>query len=104
MHEAALYRRLDGALRDVSRQEGGVPITRVRVWIGALAHVTEAQLRDAWPNLVVGGPAEGAELEVDRSADTADPNSTALVIRSVDVGRAPDAPPRREPTAARGGG
>jgi hydrogenase nickel incorporation protein HypA/HybF len=84
MHEEALLRDLRRKLAELSRKEGGVPIRRVRLWVGALAHTTPDGLRGRWSEVVRGTPAEGAELEIDVSEDPSDP--AAQGIRLVEVG------------------
>lgn len=83
MHEEALFRDLRRELDALVRREDADRLARVRIWLGALSHVTEARLRSAWPALVAGGPAEGAALEVEVSADPTDRHAGHVVIRSV---------------------
>ena len=83
MHEEALLRDLRRKLQEVAHAEGDVPVRRVRLWVGALAHVTPATLRARWAQVVAGTPAEDGRLEVEVSEDTADPDAQG--IRIVDV-------------------
>lgn len=95
MHESALLRDLR---RQVLATADGRPVTRVRLWVGALSHVTEPMLQEHWAELVDGTPASGATLDVEVSADLDDPRAQGVVLRSLDVaegsagptGRAPD--------------
>jgi hydrogenase nickel incorporation protein HypA/HybF len=85
MHEEALFRDLRRELLRVLRPEGGRPVLRVRIWVGALTHVTESRLAEAWPRIVEGTPASGARLEVLTSEDPRDPLAGSVVLRSFTV-------------------
>ncbi len=83
MHEETLLKDLRRKLLEVARREGDVPIRRVRLWVGALAHTTPDALRRRWSEVVAGTAAERAELEIDVSSDSTDP--AAQGIRLVEV-------------------
>ncbi len=85
MHEEALLRDLRRALGELAVGERPARIVRARVWLGALSHVSESRLRDAWEGLVRGGPADGCAVEVETSSDPADPLASAVVLRAVDL-------------------
>lgn len=85
MHEEALLRDLVHKLGEVSRGDAAERVTRVKVWVGALAHFSEAGLRNRWPSATRGTVAEGSELEVTVSSDPRDPRSQELVLESVTV-------------------
>lgn len=85
MHEEALLRDLRRALEDVARRERVARITRVDLWIGALAHATEAGVRGRWPELVAGTAADGATLSIESSTDVRDPRATGLVLVRVET-------------------
>ncbi len=85
MHEEALLRDLRRALGELAGRQGSGRIVRARVWLGALSHVSEPRLREAWPGIVDGGPAHGCALEVETSDDMTDPLASAVVLRAVDV-------------------
>jgi hydrogenase nickel incorporation protein HypA/HybF len=87
MHEAGLFRDLRTKMIEIAEVERVPRIARVRVWVGALAHLSEARLREAWPDLVRGTPAEGSRLEVELSLDATDPRAQGIVLASVDVPR-----------------
>ncbi|MGA8664300.1 MAG: hydrogenase maturation nickel metallochaperone HypA [Thermoplasmata archaeon] len=91
MHEETLLRDLRRKVEEIGRREGGVPIRRVRVWVGALSHVRPSTLEERWPEVVDGTPAEGSRLEVEVSDDLSDPMAQGirLVELTVDEGDAP---------------
>lgn len=86
MHEQAMYRDLLRKVAEVAHDEKAHRVTRVRLWVGALSHLTEPQLRAQWPEVTRGTVAEGAFLEVVVSADPDDPRAQAVVLTSLDVG------------------
>ena len=92
MHEEALYADLRRKLVEISRDADGAPILRVRLRLGALGHVDEAAVRDRWPALVAGSPAEGSRLEVERSSDPSAPEAGGVLLVEVGLGP-PPAPP-----------
>ncbi len=87
MHEEALFRDLRTKMIAIAEVERAPRIARVRLWVGALAHLNEVRLRDAWPEVVRGTPAEGSRLEVEMSDDPEDPRAQGIVLASVDVPR-----------------
>ena len=97
MHEEALLRDLRRKIVEVARREGDAPVLRVRLWVGALSHVTPEGLRRRWPEVVAGTPAEDARLEIDLSDRESDPGAQS--IRLVDM-TVDDPPPH--PASGRG--
>jgi hydrogenase nickel incorporation protein HypA/HybF len=85
MHEEAMVRDLVRRVEEVVRDAGAERPSGVRLWLGALAHVTEAGLRDRWALAVRGTPLAGARLEVDVSTDIADARAESIVLESVQV-------------------
>jgi hydrogenase nickel incorporation protein HypA/HybF len=85
MHEEALLRDLRRKLVEIARREHVERISRVALWVGALAHVSEETLRTRWDGTVEGTPAEHAGLEIQFSSDLDDPRAQGIVITHVDV-------------------
>jgi hydrogenase nickel incorporation protein HypA/HybF len=85
MHEEALFRDLRRKVAEVSEGEQARRVVRVKVWVGALSHVTESRLRASWPSIVQGTPAEASQLEVDLSQDPLDPRAQFVILASLDV-------------------
>lgn len=85
MHEEALLSDLRRKLGEIAEREHVVRIARVRLWVGALAHVPEPALRRRWEAVVRGTAAEGSALEVETSTDLSDPRAGGLVLVGVDV-------------------
>ena len=85
MHEHALMDDLMRRIAELVREQGGARITGVKVWLGALSHMTPEHFREHWEDAARGGPAEKARVEVTASADIHDPNARGILLQSVDV-------------------
>lgn len=85
MHEEALLRDLLRKVEEVARANGSGHVGRVRIWVGALAHLSEDQARGRWSLLTRGTVAEGSRLDVEVSSDLSDPRAAAVVLRSFDA-------------------
>lgn len=85
MHEEGLLKDIRKKLVEESARASPAQIARVRLWIGALSHLSEDQLRLRWPTVVDGTPAQAAELDVITSRDTSNPRAQGLVLMSIDV-------------------
>ena len=92
MHEEALLRDLMRKVEAVARENGAARVVLVRLWVGALAHLSEDQLRERWALTARGTVADGARLEIEMSIDLDDPRATGFVLRSLEV-RDPDGAP-----------
>ena len=85
MHEEVLLRDLVRKVEEVTREQGALRATTVRLWVGALSHFSEASLRSRWAGAVRGTSAEGSRLEVEVSEEGNDPRATGLLLVSLDV-------------------
>jgi hydrogenase nickel incorporation protein HypA/HybF len=85
MHEEALLRDLRRKLIEVASREGAGRVSRVRLWVGALSHVSEEQLRRQWDRVVEGTAAQSAALEVASSQDPTDPRAQGILLQSIEV-------------------
>ncbi|MGA7924309.1 MAG: hydrogenase/urease maturation nickel metallochaperone HypA [Thermoplasmata archaeon] len=96
MHEEALLRNLRAKLSEIGATEEPLRILRVRLWVGALAHVSDQTLRSRWSLTVKGTPAEDSQLEIEISSDLNDPRAEGIVLTRVDVMESVDAHPGSE--------
>lgn len=92
MHEQALMQDLRRMLEEVAEREHALRVVKVRVWVGALSHLTEQSLRSMWPDVVRDGPAASSRLEVETSHDVRHPDAQAVVLRSVVLSEAEVSP------------
>ena len=68
MHELAMAQSLLNRVLDEAARNGGGRITRVKLRIGALSHVSPESLEFAFEVIAKGTPAEGAKIETERPA------------------------------------
>ena len=85
MHESGLTRALVAQIEDIARAQRAGKIRTIRVWLGALSHMTESHFLDHFRIESAGSLAEGAQVEVELSADPYDPNAQGVLLRSIDV-------------------
>lgn len=85
MHEKALMDDLMAKILAVADAEGGVRVTGVRVWLGALSHFTPVHFREHFDDAARGTLAEGAEVEATLDGDISDPRAQGVVLESVVV-------------------
>ena len=85
MHEKALMDDLMAKILAVSEAEGGVRVTRVTVWLGALSHFTPEHFREHFDDAARGTLAEGAQVEATLDSDISDPRAQGVVLESVVV-------------------
>jgi hydrogenase nickel incorporation protein HypA/HybF len=97
MHEEALLRDLRRKLVELSSRDRGVSIRRVRLWVGALAHVSPEALRRRWSEVVDGTPAGSAELDLVISDDPAHPDAQGIRLVEIGVEEPNEAPPIEAP-------
>lgn len=85
MHEASLMRSLMRKIDELAKNEGAGKVTTVRVWLGALSHMSAAHFQAHFEQASRATVAEGASLEVEESKDINDPNAQDLLLRSIEV-------------------
>ena len=84
MHEEALFADLTRKVEEVAREHHLRRVSRVRLRVGALSHLTEEGLRRRWELAVRGTIAEGAALVVETSRDPTDPRAADVLLESLD--------------------
>jgi hydrogenase nickel incorporation protein HypA/HybF len=85
VHESGVVRDLVARIEEVARAQQAGKIRTIRVWLGALSHMTESHFLDHFRIESRGSLAEGAEVEVELSDDVGDPNAQGVLLRSLDV-------------------
>jgi hydrogenase nickel incorporation protein HypA/HybF len=85
MHEKALLDDLLRKILAVAEAEGGAPVVRVTVWLGALSHFTPDHFREHFVDASAGTLAEGAAVIATLDTDPADPRAQGVVLESVEV-------------------
>jgi hydrogenase maturation protease len=85
MHEASLMTNLMRQIREVAAAEKASRVVGIKVWCGALSHMSRAHFAEHFAQAAAGTLAEGALLDVTVSADPTDPRAQDIVLESVDV-------------------
>jgi hydrogenase nickel incorporation protein HypA/HybF len=85
MHEASLMRGLMTKLQSLAREQGATRVKGVRVWLGALSHFTVEHFREHFEEASRGTCTQDAALEIELSADIADPRAQDVILQSVDM-------------------
>lgn len=83
MHESRLAVDLVARAVAAATEGDSHRVRELRLWIGALSHVTAASLRDSFDRAAVGTPAQGAALSCEKSTDLTDARAQHVVLRSV---------------------
>ena len=85
MHETGLVRDVVRRVDDLARSTGARRVMRVRVWLGALSHLSVEHFREHYAIEARDTTAAGAVLEIEASTDPADPNAQQVRLESVDL-------------------
>jgi len=85
MHELSLISDLLKKIQMVAEQEGAEKVALVRVWIGALAHISAGHFREHFTEGSAGTLAQNAKLEIEMSNDITHPQAQDILLLSVDV-------------------
>jgi hydrogenase nickel incorporation protein HypA/HybF len=84
MHETALVRDVVHRIEDLARSTGS-RVTRAKVWLGALSHLSVEHFREHFAVEARDTLAAGAALEIDVSSDPEDPHAQHVRLESVDL-------------------
>jgi hydrogenase nickel incorporation protein HypA/HybF len=85
VHEQALMRDLMEKIATEASAEGAARVTRVRVRLGALSHLTEDHFREHFEDASRGTVAEGAAVEAELRTDPTEPYAQGLVLESIEI-------------------
>jgi len=85
MHEMSLFKGLLNKIEAVSRENEGKNIVKLKVKLGALAHISHSHFREHFDLLSQGTAAEGAVLEIEQDQDQNDPLAQEIILESVEM-------------------
>ena len=85
MHELSLIANLLRKIEQVAAENRASRVVKVRVWLGALSHITPEHFRVHFEDGVRSTLADGAELEVETSDDESHPEAQQILLKSLDV-------------------
>jgi hydrogenase nickel incorporation protein HypA/HybF len=85
VHEQALMRDLMQKITAEARAESAARVTRIRVRLGALSHLTEDHFREHFEEASRGTVADGAAVEAELGIDPTEPHAQGVVLESIEV-------------------
>lgn len=85
MHEQALMHDLMEKITAEASAEGATRVTRIRVRLGALSHLTEEHFREHFEAATRGTVAEGAAVEAELGTDPTKHDAQGVVLESIEV-------------------
>jgi hydrogenase nickel incorporation protein HypA/HybF len=85
VHEQALMRDLMRKITAEAEAEGATRVTRIRVRLGALSHLTDTHFREHFEEASRGTVAEGAAVEAELRSDPTEPDAQGVVLESIEV-------------------
>lgn len=85
MHEASLMASLMRQIESVASAEEATHVVSVRVWLGALSHMSEQHFAEHFSRASAGTIAEGARLDITLSTDLRRADAELIRLESVEV-------------------
>ena len=85
MHELTLFKGLLNKIEAISRENEGKKIVKMKVKLGALAHISAPHFQEHFTLLSKGTAAEGAILEIEEDKDRNDPLAQEIILQNVEV-------------------
>ena len=85
MHEFSLLADLMRKIEAVAREQGAKKVGRVKIKLGALAHISREHFREHFVRVVQGTMVEGACLDIEVSSDQNDAHAQEILLDSVTV-------------------
>ena len=85
MHEFSLLADLMRKIEAVAREQGAKKVGRVKIKLGALAHISREHFREHFVRVAQGTIAEGACLDIEVSSDQSDAHAQEILLDSVTV-------------------
>ena len=69
----------------LAAREKAQKVIKIRVWLGALSHMSKEHFQEHFAIASRGTIAEGAQIEAEESLDLHDPNAVSVVLKDIDV-------------------
>jgi hydrogenase nickel incorporation protein HypA/HybF len=85
MHELTLLSDLLAKVESVAQETNAKRIARIKVRIGALAHISADHFRGHFITGARGTAAEDAELDIEVGTDITEPHAQDIMLQSVEV-------------------
>ena len=85
MHEKSLMDDLMKKILLLAEREQAAKVTKIRVKLGALSHMSKEHFQEHFEIASQGTLAEGAEIEAEESEDLHDPDASSVILKNIDV-------------------
>lgn len=85
MHESSLMTDLMSKIESLAHQHQSQKVTRVKIKVGALSHISPEHLREHFRHASRGTVAETAFLDIESSADIQNEHANEILLDSVDI-------------------
>ncbi len=85
MHEQSLMVDLMRKINAIGKEQKAQNISRVKVKLGALSHISADHFREHFVIAAKGSCAEQAQLDIDVLTDLNDPNAQEIILDSVEI-------------------
>lgn len=85
MHELSLMRDLMKKIVEIADREGARRVVEVKIWLGALSHMSPDHFAEHFSEVADGTVAKGARLNVETSDDIHDPNAQSILFRGLEI-------------------
>lgn len=85
MHETALVRDVVQRMIEVARSTGAGRITRAKLWLGALSHLSAEHFREHFAAEARDTLAAGTVLDIEVSDDANNPHAQSVRLQSVEL-------------------
>jgi hydrogenase nickel incorporation protein HypA/HybF len=85
MHELSLMADLMRKIEAIAREQNARRVTRIKVTLGALSHLSAAHFREHFEHAARGTISQDAALEVAVATNARDPRAQNIMLESVEV-------------------
>jgi hydrogenase nickel incorporation protein HypA/HybF len=85
MHETALVRDVVRRIEDLAHATGARRVIGVRVWVGALSHLSAEHFREHYAIEAQDSVAASATLSIEVSSDLGHPHAQHVRLESIDL-------------------
>ena len=85
MHEHSLMKNLMEKIEQIAREQSAERVVGVKVWLGALSHMSPGHFAEHFEDSSAGTLAEGAHITCESSDDINDPNAQDIRLLSLDI-------------------
>ncbi|MCP5468792.1 MAG: hydrogenase maturation nickel metallochaperone HypA [Deltaproteobacteria bacterium] len=85
MHEAHLMKDLINKIISISKENASCKVTKIKVKLGALSHMTPEHFKEHFDQVAVGTCAQDAVIEAQQAQDIHDANAQGILLESFEI-------------------